>query len=730
MSNINIDYTNLKEFVKFINAIGGYENKKYENSYAIRGGESYDSSLHITSTQSEVNLDDFNALVNYISGADTTTVIGKECNITTSCEYLVNGNGTLNTINPPQRKINWSDNDLYSKCYYQHIDGSKTDIIKDSPSVINNTNNPDCDSNNKCPTDVYYSWDTNIGFNSTLPGQFWPYDDERSRPGKCVKKYGQDPNDKSLYTTDILNDPYIASGATIDINGKYECKSVGTKLGESPEPSEDSPDNARIHSNSTDQIALECNDATSIWYNGDTQEHRKGALGLDTLTQDCVINQTNAHYVTKNFADKIENNENITRADLDVDSNMCESHMPLYVEDSTERAKYDVPHPNGSGAEYWWNNNTCKWINEIPLVRNGSWLQKNAIRFLPPQFNGECKIDEVVGSGEHVGSSGSGIVNSDGDNKDISAFIKPSQMDMIRNEGLFNYDSNNTDFYPGVNYEKPISSTDYTNIIDNYPNSQCNWELNSNKKYNQSNNKNPMISILPDQADPNNSDANGILYSNNITANYSTPIYYKKDGYDRHDSKSRLVLNNTDNESNTTKFRQITECSYPTTSKGALNFSSQGKWYETNTINNNLVNVPDTNNLYYNYTSNNVSTANQAEGYGSGQCLVHMQVEQPEYSHTFGANSAHILKNLEHQTGLTSSQYYKLRRRPGSSGSSSILPPKSTQNFYYSIPDSVCGQTLDINKINADDGSFNYQMLNNNTEDSQLTLEHAWIKSS
>lgn len=718
MSNISIDYTNLKEFVKFINGIGGYENKKYENSYAIRGGKDFVPSLPTRTTESKVNLADFNALVNYISGADTNTVIGNECNITTSCEYLVDGDGTLKTDDSPQRKINWLDNDLYSKCYYQHIDGSKTDIIKDATTV---TNDPDCNSDNICPTDVYYSWNTNIVLNSTLPGQFWPFDDERSRPGKCVKKYGSSPSDKTDYKTDIANDPNIAPGATIDIYGKYACKNVGTILGESS-------DNARIEDSSPDLIASECNKATDIWYDKDTKKHTKGLLGLNNLTQDCVIKQTNAHYVTKKFADRIETDDNITRADLDNTNNLCESHMPLYVEGSADRALYDVPHADGKGPEHWWQNNTCKWINEIPLVRDGSWLQGNQVRFLPPQFNGKCEIDEVAGLGEYVGSSGSGIVNSDGENRNISAIIKPSQMDRIRNEGLFNYDSDNTDFYPGVNYGSPIVSTDYTNDITSSSYSQCIWEHNDNIKYDSSNNNNPMISALPEATDANETDANGILYSKNIKASHSTPIYYKKDPSDN-GINSRLVLNNTDNARDTKKYRQIKECSYlpGDITNGALNFSSQGKWYETNTINNNLVNVPETNNLYYNYTSNDVSTANQADGYGSGQCLVRMQVEQPEYSHTFGANSAHILKNLEHQTGLTSSQYYKLRRRPGSSSS---LPPKSTQNFYYSIPDSVCDQTLDINKINEHDGSFNYQMLNNNTVDSKLTLEHAWIKPS
>ena len=722
MSNINIDYTNLKEFVKFINGIGGYENKKYENSYAIRGGTPYDSSLPTTTTYSQVNLADFNALVNYISGADTTTVIGNECNITTSCEYSVNGDGTLNTINPPQRKINWSDNDLYSKCYYQHTNGSKTDIIKDDTIV---TKNPDCNSNNKCPTDVYYSWDTNIGFNSTLPGQFWPYDDERSRPGKCVKKYGQDPSDTTLYKTDIVNDPNIASGARIDNNGQYSCKSVGTKLGESS-------NNARIEESSSDQIARDCNGATEIWYDGDTKRHTKEALGLSNFTQDCVIKQTNAHYVTKNFADRIENNDNITRADLGVDSNMCLSHMPLYVEGSGERAKYDVPHANGESPEDWWQNNTCKWINEIPLVENGSWLQGDQVIFLPPQFNGECKIDEVanLGSGEYVGSSGSGIVNSDGSDRNISAIIKPSQMDRIKEEGLFNYDSNNTDFYPGVNYESPIGSTDYTSNISSPSYSQCIWEHNDNIKYDSSNNNNPMISALPNATDANDTDANGILYSNNIKADHSTPIYYRKDAsddsYNIHDNNSRLVLNNTDNRPNTDMHRQIKMCNYSDDNSnfGELTFNSTGRWYETNTINSYSTIVPNTNNLYY-AKNNNIYDLNEGSGYGSGKCLVRMQVKQPEYSHDFRNNSStKFIDNLDHQTTLTSDNFNILRKIPGSS---SILPAGSTQNFYYSIPDSACDQTLNNSTIGSD-GSLN--VPGNSTIDSKLTLEHAWIKPS
>jgi hypothetical protein len=721
MSNINIDYTNLKEFVKFINGIGGYENKKYENSYAIRGGTSYDSSLPTTTTDSQVNLADFNALLNYISGADTNTVIGNECNITTSCEYLVNSDGTLNTIVPPQRNINWLDDDLYSKCYYEHIDGSKTDIIKDDTIVTNVTNNPDCDSSNKCPTDVYYSWDTNVSYNSTLPGQFWPYDDERSRPGKCVKKYGKKPSDTALYTTDIVNDPNIASGATIDINGKYECKSVGTKLGESP-------DGAIISDSSTNQIARECNDATDIWYDGDTREHRKGALGLNNLTQDCVIKQTNAHYVTKNFADRIENNDNITRADLDNNNNICESHMPLYVEDSGERAKYDVPHANGEGPEDWWDNNTCTWINEIPLVQNGSWLQGNEIRFLPPQFNGECKIDEVanLGSGEYVGSSGSGIVNSDGSDRNISAIIKPSQMNRIKNEGLFNYASNNTDFYPGVNYMDPVDSTDYTNDIDTGNNVQCKWLSDSNITYNQSNNNNPMISALPNPTDANDTDANGILYSNNIKADHSTPIYYRKDASGE-GSNSRLVLNNTDNTPNTSMYRQISSCTPSDKANGSITFNGQtnnkAKWYQTDEINSNSTIVPDTSDKLY-YASSDLSI--QEQGYGSGKCLVHMEVTQPSRSHIINNDSAaNYMKNLEYQTGLSSNNLKnKLRKNPSNNN---ILPAGNESDFYYSIPGSACNQRLDNSTIGSD-GSLN--VPGNSTEDSKVILEYAWIKPS
>lgn len=718
MSNISIDYTNLKEFVKFINNINGYQGKKYENLYAIRGGTNYDPSLPTTTTDSQVNLADFNALVNYISGADTNTVIGNECNITTSCEYLVNSDSTLNTNNPPQRKINWLNNDLYSKCYYQHIDGSsKTDIIKNHTTV---TENPDCGSGSiTCPTDVYYSWSTDIQFNSSLPGQFWPYDDERSRPGKCVKKYGQNPSDTAQYTTDIANDPNIASGATIDINGKYECKSVGTILGESS-------DNARIEDSSPDLIASECNKATDIWYDGDTKTHKKGILSLDNLTQDCVIKQTNAHYVTKNFADRIETNDNITRADLDNNDNKCLSHMPLYVEDSTERSKYDVPHADGEDPEHWWQNNTCKWINEIPLVRDGSWLQNNAIRFLPPQFNGECKIDEVakLGSGEYIGNSGSGIVDSKGEDRNISAIIKPSEMDRIRDEGLFNYDSGNTDFYPGVNYGSPIDSPDYTNKIDNGNNVQCKWVSNSNITYDELNNNNPMHDSFPAPANNNDTNAVGILYSNNIKVDYSTPIYYRKDA-SGNNSNSRLVLNNTDNAYNTSMHRQINECT-PSNSPGSIIFNEQtnnkAKWYETDEINSNSTIVPDTSDKLY-YASSDLSI--QDQGYGSGKCLVHMEVTQPSKSHIINNNSAaNYMKNLEYQTGLTSDNLNILRKNPSNN---KILPADTTHDFYYSIPDSACDQTLNSSTIGSD-GILNVQ--NNSTEHSQVILEHAWIRES
>ena len=718
MSNINIDYTNLKEFVKFINGIGGYENKKYENSYAIRGGTSYDSSLPTTTTDSQVNLADFNALVNYISGADTNTVIGNECNITTSCEYLVNSDGTLNTIDPPQRKINWLNNDLYySKCYYQHIDGSKTDIIKGATTV---TNHPDCDSGNICPTDVYYSWNTDIGLNSTLPGQFWPYDDERSRPGKCVKKYGKDPSDKAVYKTDIANDPNIAPGAIIDNNGQYACKNVGTILGESPE-------GARISGSSTDQIALECNSATSIWYDGDTRRHRKEALGLNNLTQDCIINKTNAHYVTKNFADNIENNSNITRADLDNNTNKCMSHMPLYVEDSEERAKYDVPHADGESPEDWWQNNTCMWINEIPLVENGSWLQGNQVRFLPPQFNGECKIDEVanLGSGEYVGSSGSGIVNSQGIDKNISAIIKPSQMDRIIKDGLFNYNDSNTDFYPGVNYDSAIDSPDYTNKIDTGNNVQCKWVSGSNITYDKLNNNNPMHDSFPAPANNNDTNAVGILYSNNIKVDYNTPIYYKKDA-SGNNSNSRLVLNNTDNAVNTSMHRQINECTPSDKDYGSITFNeltnNKAKWYETDEINSNSTIVPHTSDKLY-YTSSDLSI--QDQGYGSGKCLVHMKVKQPLKSHQINNNSAaNYMRNLEYQTGLSSNNLKnKLRKNP----SNNNILPAGTHDFYYSIPDSACDQLLNDDTIN-DNGTLN--LSNSSTEDSKVILEHAWIKPS
>ena len=395
--------------------------------------------------------------------------------------------------------------------------------------------------------------------------------------------------------------------------------------------------------------------------------------------------------------------------------------MPLYVEDSAERAKYDVPHANGKGPEDWWQNNTCKWINEIPLVKDGSWLQGEEVRFLPPQFNGECKIDEVVGSGEHVGSSGSGIVNSEGENRNISAIIKPSQMDRIKN-GLINYGSN---FSPGVNYESPIASTDYTNHIDTGNDMECKWVSGSNITYDKLNNNNPMHDSFPGEANNNDTNAVGILYSKNIKVDYSTPIYYRKDA-SGNSSNSRLVLNNTDNTNNTSMYRQINECTPSNKDYGSIVFNEQtsnkAKWYETDEINSNSTIVPDTSDKLY-YASSDLSI--QDQGYGSGKCLVHMEVTQPSKSHIINNNSAdNYMKNLEYQTGLSSNNLKnKLRKNP----SNNNILPAGTHDFYYSIPDSACDQLLNDDTIGSD-GILN--VPENSTIDSQLTLRHAWIKPS
>lgn len=765
-----ISYSNLVNFAKFVagnNNNKNNDNDKYNNMYALRGYnltklssyEDFDKSNHTLHNDADnadkVTKKDFDVLLMILSGAidNNNYNFGTDCDIDGApiCSFEQPNGDTIDAKNPRHKiKIN---NRNFSKCMY---DGKSLNINQDTSSILNNDTlivepdkEDDCHKDNItdkiCPDDTHFYWDTQ-GANWGLAGNLFNYfTDEKAKPGQCVKRYGAEPNSEidDGFRSIVDNDPHKVSD-----DGK--CMAVGTVMKDSSgnelrtvlpddETGKCDTPGCVINTESSNKVARECANAEKIYYNGGEYTIPSGVL-----TQNCKIFVTE-EILTPNAT---QLTQSASRQDIDRRENNCiTSKKPYYnskLDINNTKASYDIPADiidtdNGITKDTWWDENTCRYVYEIPLKEQSGQTYQNNDIWHPPLFNGECSISNL---GDNYALGTNSEPNSS-DYESIGLFVEEDILKSINESSPDNPSPIEHPFY--------TSSIPFSNIItnnvyesnnrsgtsldtsnDNIAETECIWLRSDRGTY-----MNPGNTTEKDNTTPapigSQFAGNFFKYVKNVDGEQ-----YKKEPnfYTNSEGQNKMIPYG--------KWRQVDVCDGGDTDKGfgyqeqiqgeLLFDETGGKWYnDSNFFELETVHENNDNRLYKLKSNKSIITSNSS-GTGQGKCLRKITINRlPQYVRNPDDTTTLKFKDtgdtgnqvnethLERQFGddlhqIYNNIYKKINDKKLKQGDS----------LYYTIDNKLCGVGNFTNAL-SDFGKFNEGHSFNNVEHSNLELEHAWI---
>lgn len=765
-----ISYSNLVNFAKFVN---GDNNNKYNNMYALRGYdlsglslyEDFNKSnhtLHNDNNADKVTKKDFDALLMILSGAidNNNYNFGGDCGIVGApiCSFEEPDANTI-ADKKPRHKIEIT-NKNFSKCIY----GSESlNINQDTSSINDNTlivepdEGDDCHINNiadhMCPDDTHFYWDTtkaNWGFAGNL---FNYFTDEKAKPGQCVKRYGATPGAKIDKNSIVENDPYKVSDdgkcMDADIVITDNNRELRTPLPDQSTGICDEP-GCEINYESSNELARECANADKIYYEGGEYTIPKNDYGSGVLTQDCKIFQTRETLTPNNEP----LSQNASRQDIDDREDACkESHKPYYnseLDHNDIKKNYDIPSDiidsdNGINQDTWWDENTCRYVYEIPLkTETGQTYENNEI-WHPPLFNGQCSISNLA-SNYALGSASEPNSSDSNNYESIGLFVEEDILDSIKNPSSQNNPSPiEHPFYTSTEYKNVVTENVYSGASrngeslntqdENLAQTRCVWLGSGSGTYNIDGNE--TLNATPN---PRSIKSTGqfFKYVKNVDRFQYTkePNYYKNSRLDK-DINKMIPYG---------KWRQVDVCGdgdtgYQEQIQGILEFDeSGGKWYNTEHINNLevLYENENNNNKLYKLGTNSLGFQSNPDGSGSGKCLRKITINQlPQYVRDSDDDTLKFKDNnnanevnethLEYQfeSGNLSTLYNKIYNDNNLGQNDSV---------YYTIENELCGVGQDSNTTFTNElnnmSEFNEGHAYNNIQDAYVQLEHAWIKEN
>lgn len=765
-----IDYTNLVNFAKFAN---GINKDKYNNMYALRG---YDNSLNSyigdesnkyieepnDNNADKVTRKDFDALLMILSGAidNNTYNFGGDCGIVGApiCSFE---NPDANTIadKKPRHKIEIT-NKNFSKCIYGseslNINQNTSSILNGNTLIVKPDEEDECHINNianhMCPDDTHFYWDTTKA-NWGLAGNLFNYfTDEKAKHGQCVKRYGANPDAKIDKNSIVENDPYKISddGKCMSRNTVMKDNNGGDLRTPLPNESTGICDEAgcEINNASSNELARECANADKIYYDGGEYIIPNGVL-----TQDCKI-FTTTPTLTPN---DILLTQKASRQDIEDREEQCQNSQTPYYNSKLDhnnirKKSYDIPSniiDSNENADTWWDNNTCRYVYEIPLKTETGQTYGNNEIWHPPLFNGQCSISNL-GSNYTLGS-GSESNSSDSNNyESIGLFVEEDALKSIK-------DSQNTPspmehpFYTSIiPYEKEVTNNVYSGASrngeslntkvntkdENIAEIKCVWLDSGSGTYNIDGNE--TLSAIPNKISEN-STGQFFKYVKNVDTNQYTkePNYYTNSA-----GINKMIPHN--------KWRQVDVCDsededkvygYEKQTPGVLEFDETGgKWYNDDNFENLDTIYENNSNKLYKLKVNANDIQSNSAGSGSGKCLRKITINKlPQYvrdsdDDTLKFNDTGNTANkvnethLENQFGVGSDSVYEIYNEIYKANL------EEGNSLYYTIENKLCGVGADptnpfTNALNHM-SKFNEQHEYDNIQDAYVQLQHAWIKES
>lgn len=690
-----VSYQNILDLADVLNNDSPTATEEYNAKFADR------SSSNFTPNKS-----DLNALLNALVGKPDYDWVGKNCEYeqdTCSKE----GSSLTKMVKPKPV------GEKYSKCNFGDS-GSGEYIPQNGAKKKWN-----CSDLQSCPTDTAYYWTLDDVLANKLDEKS-PYLEsleDISKPGRCEQRYLGNSNGK--LTTNDPNDPNCLkytdgdqktgciplsdSQNSNNSENKYNCRKYNEIIEHTEYPSNLS--NYKIYSTNDDSINDKCS-KNSIKYGSEFSKETDPNLNLINgnagsslnqynKTRDCKIKTTYAKYVKKG------NN-----------AHECSPEMPLYP-GSDEAETYDLPLNGSETAAEWWNENSCIWINSIPLDED---LNKNYKHFEPPILNGDCRYDDFVfknsngifGSSTNIVTDGSAIAADNGcfgqynDNdecKSISALIDQDTLENIAEQQGTNGVSLDSNLFPGSNYQSPSRETEEKCEDLDY---RCHWIIDEQSNIIGTNAEAVSAGSAADtENNKNNIDGKFKLIaaqgSKSITHSYPCKIDINENNKNR-----RFLLNDDDYRVINISKSKPANCNLEQKKMILENVGSTG-WYTSESNDNINSGAAEDLKLIYAGSSvagnsgikliNNSDIMNEVNGYGVGEMWSKAQITSPEYVSTgevlgTSAQTNMILNELEQQFGSDSNTKHQILKELA-------LNNNNDKTLYYKTPESKIPDSVD-----------------------------------